>query len=246
MHNDPHVHPLAERYPLMGEGEYEAFRLDIGARGLLNPIWLYEGRILDGRNRLRACREAGVDPVFAEFEGTEEEAAAFVDSQNLHRRHLTAEFRRQRVAEMRAKGMSVRDIAAEMGIHKTQVERDIKAATAPVHTVDTSSPAAPAPITPPAKPEPEPPPPPPPPKVTGRDGKQYPAERPKPPTPKPTPAPRAEWTEVSQLLSRAASLIDGIAADPKENTPWQVVQSLEETGRALLRRARDLRKRHHL
>ncbi|MDB5314052.1 MAG: hypothetical protein JWO38_8254 [Gemmataceae bacterium] len=108
------VHPLAERYPLMGEEEFGAFKADIQTKGLKNPISTFEGKILDGRNRYRACRELQKEPVFAEFTGTPEEASAFVDSQNLRRRHLTQDQIRCIVAEMvkRKPERSNRDIAA--------------------------------------------------------------------------------------------------------------------------------------
>ena len=63
---------------------------------------------------------------FETFVGTPDEAAAFVDSQNLHRRHLTAEFRRERVREMRAAGMSTREIAKKLGTSQMTIVRDLK------------------------------------------------------------------------------------------------------------------------
>jgi hypothetical protein len=58
------------------------FRLD-------RAIATYEGKILDGRHRYEAALQAGVDPVFAEFQGTKEEAIAYVTSENVARRHLS-------------------------------------------------------------------------------------------------------------------------------------------------------------
>ena len=58
------------------------FRLD-------RAIATYEGKILDGRHRYEAALQAGVDPIFAEFQGTKGEAIAYVTSENVARRHLS-------------------------------------------------------------------------------------------------------------------------------------------------------------
>lgn len=78
----------ARRHAAAGaqSAEFERLVADIAEQGLLNPITLYQGQILDGRNRERACRAAGVEPRYVEFEG--KDPAAFVLSQNLARRHL--------------------------------------------------------------------------------------------------------------------------------------------------------------
>jgi len=57
------------------------FRID-------RAIATYEGKILDGRHRYEAALKAGVDPIFAEFNGTKDEAIAYVTSENVARRHL--------------------------------------------------------------------------------------------------------------------------------------------------------------
>lgn len=58
------VHPAAEVWPLLPPPEMDALCESVKARGLLEPIKLYEGQILDGRNRLMACESAGVKPRF--------------------------------------------------------------------------------------------------------------------------------------------------------------------------------------
>jgi hypothetical protein len=121
----PELHPLTEKYPPMEADEFAAFKADLAEHGQKNPIWLFEGKVLDGRNRLRACLELGLDPVFAEFAGTEAEAEAFVDSQNLHRRHLTRELRQKLAVELRTKGLSARVIAQQLGCGETTVRRDL-------------------------------------------------------------------------------------------------------------------------
>ena len=75
--------------PSADEDELQNLADDIRAHGLLDPIVLFEKRILDGRNRVAACESAGVAPRYVEFEGTREEALVFVVSHNLKRRHLT-------------------------------------------------------------------------------------------------------------------------------------------------------------
>jgi hypothetical protein len=82
-------HPYADLFPMMSEVELEALVQDISRVGLRSPILRYQKMILDGRNRLAACKKANVEPRFEDFEGTDEEALALVISLNMERRHLT-------------------------------------------------------------------------------------------------------------------------------------------------------------
>jgi hypothetical protein len=80
------IHPVAELFPLTEGTEFDALVADIRANGLINPITLFEGMVLDGRNRLRACEKAGVAPRYETYAGGD--PAGFVVSQNVARRHL--------------------------------------------------------------------------------------------------------------------------------------------------------------
>lgn len=62
---------------------------DILAHGLLVPIVLFEGMILDGWHRYLACLEKDVTPRFVDFEGDTTAALEYVKSTNLNRRHST-------------------------------------------------------------------------------------------------------------------------------------------------------------
>jgi hypothetical protein len=82
------VHPVADIFPMLDDDELESLAKDIRANGLLNPLSIDgEGRLLDGRNRLAACKAAGVEPRFEVYDG---DPLALVLSANIARRHLVA------------------------------------------------------------------------------------------------------------------------------------------------------------
>lgn len=88
-------HPLAALFPMIDGTDYGALVEDIRLHGVREPITLYQGKILDGRNRVKAAIDCDKTVNTIDFTGTEDEARAYVMSLNLHRRHLTAEQRRE-------------------------------------------------------------------------------------------------------------------------------------------------------
>lgn len=82
------AHPAAKLFPLMVGAELEQLANDIRANGLLRAVVTLNGQVLDGRNRLAACKLAGVEPRLVEWDGTGS-PVGYVLSENVHRRHLT-------------------------------------------------------------------------------------------------------------------------------------------------------------
>jgi len=82
------VHPAATLFPMMDAEALQALAADIREHGQREPVILFNGAVLDGRNRLRACELAGVEPQFVTRDDVES-PTTFVLSLNLHRRHLT-------------------------------------------------------------------------------------------------------------------------------------------------------------
>jgi hypothetical protein len=82
------AHPITSLFPLMNDEDLDALAADIRAHGLREPITVWQGMILDGRNRWRACQKAGVVPKTVEWSGTGS-PVAWVLSKNLYRYHLT-------------------------------------------------------------------------------------------------------------------------------------------------------------
>jgi len=124
-------HPLAAIFPLMEGEEFKALEDSI-RKGWIQgeAITIYEGKILDGRNRYRAAKKIGFCPRTKEYEGNDPEQ--FVIAQNLHRRHLTpeqkikvAEKRRELVKSLKAEGKSTREIARATGVSQSQAQRDV-------------------------------------------------------------------------------------------------------------------------
>ena len=126
------VHELARRYPELPQDDYEALKEDIKRYGLQVPIVLFNGEVIDGRHRLRACQELGIEPKSEEVGKTGQRAEDIVTSLNEHRRHLT-EGQRALIAARAAstslgsnqhtKGMTQGAAAIAQNVSKASVQR---------------------------------------------------------------------------------------------------------------------------
>ena len=131
------VSELSAASPDMGDAEFAEFVADIKERGQLIPIVISGGEVIDGRKRLRACQQLGVEPRVVDLGGGDPRAAA--RSLNLLRTHYTPSQRamfaaqranlargqvRSQVSELRDQGrpaVSIGRAAREAGVEPSTV-----------------------------------------------------------------------------------------------------------------------------
>lgn len=130
-------HPFANKFPMLPESELKELAEDIKTNGLKNPVYIYQDKILDGRNRYLACKMADVKPKLIKFQGDDKDALAFVISENLKRRHLSTSQRAMIAAELvtskegrpkkedseSQKTTSVKDAAKKMNVGEKIVKK---------------------------------------------------------------------------------------------------------------------------
>lgn len=120
-------HRYANIFPLMEGEAFERLAADILDNGLIEPVVLYDGAILDGRNRYRACQHVGVPARFVEYDG--DNPLGFVISKNRHRRHLTSS---QLAAIAVQQEELMTELAAEARARKLSTLKQMSAGGAPV------------------------------------------------------------------------------------------------------------------
>ena len=77
------LHPLCKILPEMPTADYQRLVEDIRVKGLMHAITTFDGKILDGRHRFTACKDAGVIPRYEPYTGTD--PAGYVASSCVHR-----------------------------------------------------------------------------------------------------------------------------------------------------------------
>ena len=130
-------HPLSAAFPDLNDEEFQALKESIKNNGQREKIVTFEGKILDGWHRHKACIELGIDPKFGVFTGN---AIDFVLDKNLLRRHLTPSQRAMALATCNAwrgigsnqhdqlsyqydTSLSVRELADKANVSKVTAQR---------------------------------------------------------------------------------------------------------------------------
>jgi protein gp37 len=96
-------HEYANLFPLMNT-EQLARLIESLRKGFdpNHPIDLYQGKILDGRNRYLACQQAHIEPIFSTFTGSDDEALELVRRENFDRNHYNEAQRAMVGAKLKA------------------------------------------------------------------------------------------------------------------------------------------------
>lgn len=84
----PQFHSLADAFPLITGEAFDELKKDIETHGQLEPVVMFEGKILDGRNRWRAMQELGLPHRETKLD-KDVDPVAYVWSKNAVRRQLT-------------------------------------------------------------------------------------------------------------------------------------------------------------
>ena len=111
---------------MLSDDEMNVLVEDIRVNGLRHPLVVdKQNRLLDGRNRFRACAMLGITPTFERYEG--DDPTRYIISVNVHRRHLTKQAQAIVIARIYArKGrweQEIRRIAGWAGVSRDWLTR---------------------------------------------------------------------------------------------------------------------------
>jgi len=121
-------HAYSLMFPELDERGLNALAADIATNALMEPITVFEGKILDGKCRYLACKLADVEPTYREYVG--DEPLQFVASRNLYRQHLNETQRAIVAKEVYKKSkigtvgrLTLDQVAAQMNVSKRQIQK---------------------------------------------------------------------------------------------------------------------------
>jgi ParB-like chromosome segregation protein Spo0J len=110
----------------MDDEEFNVFCEDVESRGLIYPITIFEGKVLDGWHRYRACHRTGTALKTIEYKG--DDPAGYIAACNIHRRRLSSLQRALFGARVHIRnGVPQREICKRYGISNTVLTMVLKA-----------------------------------------------------------------------------------------------------------------------
>ena len=115
--------PCVELFPAMNLDEFNALKQSIQRNGQSEPILLFRGQVVDGRHRLKACQELGIEPKVETLSvKTYEQAKSMAFARNINRRNLTTGQRALMAAALctRKPGQAKFSAATEPPLSQTQ------------------------------------------------------------------------------------------------------------------------------
>ncbi|TGB05758.1 ParB N-terminal domain-containing protein [Streptomyces sp. MZ04] len=125
------THPAADMFPMLSEDELHDLAESIKAQGQHKDIVLDANGVLrDGRNRLAACKLAGIEPRFTTYTGNDPKGVIF--SYNLCRRNLSKG--QQAMIIAMARSFSEHSLRHHAKLHSISLTRISNAATVLKHS----------------------------------------------------------------------------------------------------------------
>jgi hypothetical protein len=127
-------HPACSIVPEMDAADLAELEKDIREHGQRCPIYTFQGKVLDGRARLRVLRKLRIEPVIEKLD-PQIDPYDFVLSINVHRRHLTksqiasilAQSGDRTHAHLKAMGISNRLVQQAKKVHEIAAPSVIQA-----------------------------------------------------------------------------------------------------------------------
>jgi hypothetical protein len=123
--------------------ELDALKADMEANAQINKIVLYQGKILDGRNRYKVCTILGIEPETIEYTG--DDPLGLVLSLNLHRRHLNESQRSIIAAKIANLTHGGDRKSTDFQVANLQLENSVQEKDSPTHS--WANPKEPEPVS---------------------------------------------------------------------------------------------------
>ncbi len=123
------AHPAATLFPLIKGDDFEALVASLALNGMRHPVLLLGDQIVDGRNRFRAAKKAGVKITFRQIDPDEDVCVVAMDM-NIHRRDLTGNRRVALASTLRRMSIRLEQLRREAMARAAREAREKEAAAA--------------------------------------------------------------------------------------------------------------------